>query len=134
MPVSRNTLCYNCSNRQEIITLESIKKARRIVEISSDKLASDITLLDMSGVSSLADYFVIVSGESARQLAAVSDEIERSLKKEGVSPLRREGAAVSGWMLLDYGDVIVHIFSSPERGYYKLDDLWSLAKPLVRIA
>jgi len=82
----------------------------------------------------LADYFVIASGESSRQLAALSDEIERSLKKEGISPFRREGTALSGWMLLDYGDVIVHVFSSPEREYYKFDNLWSLAKPVVRIA
>ncbi len=88
----------------------------------------------MRGVCSLAEYFVIVSGESSRQLAALSDGIERSLKQEGTSPLRREGTAVSGWMLLDYGDVIVHIFSSPNREYYKFDDLWSSAKPVVRIA
>lgn len=134
MSVPPDTLCYNYPNRQEIITLESLKKARRIVEISSDKLASDIVLLDTRAVCSLAEYFVIVSGESSRQLAALADEIERSLKKVGTIPLRREGTAISGWMLLDYGDVIVHIFSSPEREYYKLDDLWSLAKPLVRIA
>jgi ribosome-associated protein len=114
--------------------VESIEKARRIVEISSDKFASDIALLDTRAVSSLADYFVIVSGESPRQLAALSDEIERSLKKERISPVRREGTAASGWMLLDYGDIIVHVFSSPEREYYNLDELWSLAKPVVRIA
>jgi ribosomal silencing factor RsfS len=70
-------------------------------------LGSDISLLDMGGVCGFVDYFVIVSGESARQLDA---------------------------MLLDYGDIIVHIFSSAERAYYKFDDLWNLAKPVVRMA
>jgi ribosome-associated protein len=68
------------------------------------------------------------------QLGAVADEIIRSLKKEGVSLFRREGTAVSGWILLDFGDVIVHIFSSTERDYYKLEEMWSGAKPVVRIA
>jgi ribosome-associated protein len=75
-----------------------------------------------------------VSGESVRQLSSISDEIERALKKEAISPLRREGTAASGWMLLDYGDVIVHVFSSSERDYYRLDELWSSAKPVVRLA
>jgi ribosome-associated protein len=122
------------TNRQENNTLEAIEKARLIVEISSDKLASDITLLDTRKVSSLTDYFVIVSGESVRQLASISDEIERSLKKDGINLFQREGTASSGWMLLDYGDVIVHVFSSPERDHYKLDELWSAAKPVVRLA
>jgi ribosome-associated protein len=74
-----------------------------------------------------------VSGESVRQLSSISDEIERALKKEAISPLRREGTAASGWMLLDYGDVIVHVFSSSERDYYRLDELWSSAKPVVRL-
>jgi ribosome-associated protein len=128
------SLCYNHCKQAGDIILEAIEKARRIVEISSDKLASDIALLDTHAVCSIADYFVIVSGESVRQLAALSNDIERSLKKEGVNPVQREGTAVSGWMILDYGDVIVHVFSSSERGYYKLDELWSTAKPVVRIA
>ncbi len=81
-----------------------------------------------------ADFFVIVSGESARQLDAISEDIEHSLKKEGMATYRREGTSASGWMLLDYGDIIVHIFSSAERAYYKFDDLWDLAKPVVHMA
>ncbi|RJO62831.1 MAG: ribosome silencing factor [Dehalococcoidia bacterium] len=117
------------------MTTKAIDKARRIVEIASDKLASDIALLDTRGVCGFADFFVIVSGESERQLDAISDEIAQSLKKDGgMAPLHREGAAASGWMLLDYGDIIVHIFSPTERQYYKLDEMWGAAKSLVRMA
>ncbi len=122
------------SKSQRGSTLQTIDKARRIVEISSDKLASDIALLDTRGICGFADYFVIVSGESARQLDAISDEITQSLKKDAIAPLHREGTAASGWMLLDYGDVIVHIFSSEEREYYKLDEMWSAARFVVRMA
>lgn len=122
------------SETQGEITLKTIDKARRIVEIASDKLASDIALLDTRGVCGFADFFVIVSGDSARQLDAISDEIAQSLKKDGMVPLHREGTAASGWILLDYGDIIVHIFSSAEREYYKLDERWSTAKSLVRMA
>jgi ribosome-associated protein len=115
-------------------TLQTIDKALRIVEIASDKLASDIALLDTRGICGFADYFVIVSGESARQLDAISDEITQSLKKDAIAPLHCEGGATSGWMLLDYGDVVVHVFSSEEREYYKLEQLWNAARPLVRMA
>jgi len=91
-------------------------------------------LLDTRGICGFADYFVIVSGESARQLNAISDEIMQTLKKGAIAPLHREGTAASGWMLLDYGDVIVHIFSSEEREYYKLDEKWSAARFVVRMA
>jgi ribosome-associated protein len=91
-------------------------------------------LLDTRGICGFADYFVIVSGESARQLGAIADEIAQSLKKAGITPSHREGIPASGWLLLDYGDVIVHIFSSAEREYYKLDEMWNAARPVVRLA
>jgi ribosome-associated protein len=116
-------------------TLESIDKAKRIIDIAGDKLASDILLLDTRGVCSFADYFVIVSGDSSRQLDAISNEISQVIKQEtGTPPLHREGTASSGWMLLDYGDVIVHIFSPDERERYRLDEAWGAAKPLIRMA
>ncbi len=86
------------SKSQGEIALEAIDKARRIIEIASDKLASDIALLDTRGICGFADFFVIVSGESTRQLSAVSDEIAQSLNKDGVAPLHLEGTAASGWM------------------------------------
>ncbi|MCL2679113.1 MAG: ribosome silencing factor [Dehalococcoidia bacterium] len=112
----------------------SLDTARDIAEIASDKLAGDITLLDISGVCDFADYFVIVSGDSPRQLTAIADEIVQHLKKSDVQPLRREGSAGSGWMLIDYGDIIVHVFSPREREYYNLEQMWSAAKQVMRIA
>jgi len=90
-------------------------------------------LLDARGVCSFSDYFVICSAESERQLKAISEEVEQILKEEGVRPYHREGALNSGWLLLDYGDVIIHIFTTAEREFYQLDELWSRAIPLVRI-
>ena len=90
-------------------------------------------LLDTRGVCSFADYFVICSGDSERQIKTIYDEIGQVLKKEGILPYHREGTADSGWLLLDFGDVIVHIFASFEREYYQLDELWSQASPVVRI-
>jgi len=103
------------------------------VEAASDRQASDIVLLDTRGVCSFADYFVICSGETERQIKAIYEEVEHSLKKEGVSPHHREGTLDSGWLLLDFGDVIVHIFAPFEREYYRLAELWSEAIPVVRI-
>ncbi len=90
-------------------------------------------LLDTRGICSFADYFVMCSAQSSRQIKAIYDEIMHSIKKEGILPHHREGTLDSGWLLLDYGDVIVHIFATIERDYYQLDELWSQASPVVRI-
>ena len=107
--------------------------ARRVVEAASDKQAADIVLLDTRGVCSFADYFVICSGDSVRQIQAIYDEVGHILKREGILPHHHEGTIDSGWLLLDYGDVIGHIFAPFEREYYQLDKLWSQAVPVVRI-
>ena len=90
-------------------------------------------LLDARGICSFADYFVMCSAQSSRQIKAIYNEIMHSLKSEGVQPRHCEGTVDSGWLLLDYGDVIVHIFATIERDYYQLDELWSQASPVVRI-
>jgi len=113
--------------------LEAKEVARRAVEIASDKQANDIVMLDTRQVCSFADYFVICSGDSTRQIEAIWQEIRETLKRDGVAPHHIEGAADSGWILLDLGEVIVHIFSSSQRDYYRLDDLWHEATPIVRI-
>ncbi len=107
--------------------------ARKAVEAAGDKQAADIVLLDARKVCSFADYFVICTGETERQIRAILDEVEHNLKKEGVLPSHREGTVDSGWLLLDYGSVIVHIFATMERDYYQLDKLWSEANLLLRI-
>ncbi len=113
--------------------LEAIEIARKAVEAASDKQASDILLLDTRQVCSFADYFVICSGNSERQVQAIYDEVGHSLKKSGFQPHHAEGTLDSGWLLLDFGDVIVHIFAPSERDYYQLDKLWSQAIPVLRI-
>ena len=90
-------------------------------------------LLDTHEVSGFSDYFVMCTGETDRQIEAIQEEIEHKLKRENVLPHHCEGTIDSGWLLLDYGDVIVHIFAPPEREYYQLDKLWSQASTVVSI-
>jgi ribosome-associated protein len=107
--------------------------ARRIVELAEDKKAADIVLLELAPLTTMADYFVICSGGSERQLDAIADGVVTSLRDERVRPIGREGTAASHWVLLDYGSVIVHIFTPPERDYYGLEKRWSEAKTILRV-
>jgi len=107
--------------------------ARRIVELAEDKKAADIVLLDLGELTTLADAFVICSGGSERQIAAIADGILEALRDEGVKPFGREGTPESHWVLVDFGSVIVHIFTPPERDYYELEKHWSGAKTIVRV-
>jgi len=107
--------------------------ARKAVDAASDKQAGDILLLDTRTGCSFADYFVICNGYTSRQIRAIFEEVEHTLKKQGVLPLHHEGTVDSGWLLLDYGDVLGHIFATVEREYYQLDKLWSEASLVLRI-
>ena len=113
--------------------LESIDLAKRIVELASDKLAENIVLLDIRALTTIADYFVICGGSSGRQVQAISREIQDTLRDEGVRPLHGEGETDSNWILLDYGSVIVHVFTTEERDFYKLERLWHEAIPVVKM-
>jgi ribosome-associated protein len=111
----------------------SLDLARRIVELAEDKKAADIVLLDLSALTTLADYFVIASGNSERQLDAIADGIVSGLRDEKVKPFGREGTAASHWILVDYGGVIVHVFTPPERDFYQLERHWAEAKTVLRV-
>lgn len=111
----------------------SLDVARRVVELAEDKKAADIVILDVAQLTTLADAFVICSGGSERQLEAIADGIMSGLREEGVRPIGREGVAASHWVLLDFGGVIVHIFTPPERDYYQLEKHWSEAKTILRV-
>ncbi|MEW5992420.1 MAG: nicotinate-nucleotide adenylyltransferase [Chloroflexota bacterium] len=111
----------------------SLDIARRVVELAEDKKAADIVLLDLSALTTLADYFVICSGGSERQLDAIADGIIGGLRDEKVRPIGREGLAASHWVLVDFGSVIVHVFTPPERDYYQLEKHWSEAKTILRV-
>ena len=102
--------------------------------MASDKQASDIVLLDIRPISLIADYFVVCSASSERQINAIIRDVVDTLRNDaGIRPSRVEGEAASGWVLLDYGDVIVHIFGAEQREFYRLEELWSAAVPLVRM-
>jgi ribosome-associated protein len=107
--------------------------ARRIVELAEDKKAADIVLLDLAGLTTVADHFVICSGGSERQLDAIADGIVEALREEGLKPIGREGLPASHWVLLDYGSVIVHVFTPPERDFYQLEKHWAQAKTVLRV-
>jgi ribosome-associated protein len=107
--------------------------ARRIVELAEDKKAADIVLLDLTGLTTLADYFVIASGGSERQLDAIADGIISGMRDEKVHAFGREGTAASHWVLVDFGSVIVHVFTPPERDFYQLERHWSEAKTILRL-
>ena len=118
---------------EERVILEAIEVARLVVEAASGKKATDVVLLDARGVCSFADYFVMCSGESSKQIKAIRDEIGHTLKKLGILPHHYEGTLDSGWLLIDLRDVIVHIFAPLEREHYQLDELWGRAVPIIRI-
>ena len=110
-----------------------LRLAHRIVELASDKKASDIVLLDVRGQTTMTDYFVICSGASDRQLNAIADGIVEGAGDDGEAPLSREGEASSHWVLIDFGGVIVHVMSVPERDFYQLEKLWSRASLLLHV-
>jgi ribosome-associated protein len=107
--------------------------ARRIVDTAEDKKAADIVLLELGELTTVADYFVICSGGSERQIDAIADGIVDTLRLDGVRPIGREGTPDSHWVLLDFGSVIVHIFTPPERDYYQLERHWAQAKTILRV-
>jgi ribosome-associated protein len=91
---------------------------------ASDKLATDVVLIDVSERLVITDIFVIATGANERQVEAIVDEVEERLRREGVKPLRREGRRDGRWVLLDYADVVVHVQHSEERVFYALERLW----------
>lgn len=129
--------CYTApetsTHHRELPLHDAADVARRIVDLLADRQAQDIVLLDISRVAAFADYFVIASAVSPRQMDALVDILAKELGRDGVDPLRREGAIDSGWLLLDYGAVIVHLFSPELREYYELEELWRAATPVVRV-
>jgi len=95
------------------------------------KKALDIIVLDVSGLTSLADSFIICSGRSNRQVTAIADYIRTDLKQQGVAPLSVEGLQEGHWVLMDYGDIVIHVFYDDVRRFYDLEGLWSDA-PRIR--
>ena len=114
--------------------MESNELARKIVSILEDNKAEDIVLIDVSGQIDIADYFVIASGTSDRMIDALSNYVADGIRDECQIHGSIQGISGGGWMLIDYGDVIVHIFSPDRRSYYSLEDLYKESKILLRVA
>jgi ribosome-associated protein len=111
------------------ITPEDLAKA--CAELASNKKAEEIVMLDLRGISSFTDFFVICSGTSEPHLKAIAGEIEQRLKEDhGIRPAAVDGFPASQWMVLDYLQVIVHVFHSDKRAFYSLEDLWGDAPRL----
>jgi ribosome-associated protein len=100
------------------------RTAQRAARAALDKKAADLSILDVRDVSSVTDYFLVCSGKSTTHVRTITDAIRQELKADGVRPLHAEGRPESGWVLLDYGDVLVHVFLEDTRAYYALERLW----------
>ncbi len=118
---------------QEVERLDSTQLAKIIADVAVEKKAHDVTLLDIHEQSVIADYFVICTGNNSRQIKAIASAIEDKLDELNESTRGFEGDSDSGWMLLDCGDVIVHIFGPMEREFYRLERLWSSAPSVVYV-
>ena len=113
--------------------LEPDEVARMVVDLASEKQADDIVMLDIRQLTGFADYFVVMSAQSQRQLDALQEDMVKAMRDSGVSLHHREGTPQSGWILLDFSDVIVHMFGAEEREYYRLEQLWAGATQVVRV-
>jgi len=113
---------------------EPLALAHRLLDIFEEKQVEDIVLLDMQKVTIITDYFLIGTAASDRQSRAVVEEVAARVKEEeGIPPLGIHGAPESGWIIIDYGDVVVHLFAPEKRTYYDLEGLWSRAPVVVKI-
>jgi ribosome-associated protein len=113
--------------------LEPAEAARRIIDVLSDRQAEDVLLLDVRQVAGFADYFIIATAENSRHMRALVDVLEKDLRNDGVKARHVEGERDGGWVLMDYGDIVLHLFSEEMREFYALEELWSAGTQVVRI-
>lgn len=111
---------------------ESRKMALLAVNALEDKKAEDISILDISEISVLADYFIIADGNNRNQVQAMADSVEEALGRAGYEPKQIEGYQTANWILMDYKDIIVHVFSKEDRGFYDLERIWRDGKPVAK--
>lgn len=111
--------------------LNALETARAAAEGADGKKAFDIIILDLAGLTTIADYFVICSGNNSTQVGAIADGVGHSLASVGRIPDHVEGEGEASWILMDYGDVVVHIFDEQTRAYYGLEKLWGDAKKVL---
>ena len=128
VPIALSTLE---APRERLKPLDAERTARKAAAAALEKKAENLVVVDLRGKATYADFLVICSGTNERQLEAVADAVERSLHDAGQRLIGSEGARGSRWVLLDFGDVVVHVFHQEERAYYDLEGLWSDA-PMTR--
>ncbi len=116
-------------NEQDVVTiLEPEEAVRLAAHAAEEKKADDLVILDLREVASFTEFFLICNGSNAKQVQAISYSIEDTLRKAGKRPMHIEGYTTAEWILLDYGDFLVHIFSATARRFYDLERLWRDAK------
>lgn len=108
--------------------MDSKKTAKRAYEFLDEKKAIDIKIIDISNISVIADYFIIAGANNERQVKALADNVEEMLGKEGIEPKHIEGYQSANWVLMDYGDIIIHIFNQEQRLFYDLERIWTDGK------
>lgn len=109
---------------------KSRELAERIYRVLEEKKGENIRVLDISKVSTLADYFILADGNNVNQVQAMADGVEESLEKEGMRPKQIEGYKSGSWILMDYHDVVVHVFTREDRRFYDLERIWMDASPV----
>lgn len=105
--------------------MESFEIAKNAARLLDEKKAENISVIKIEDISSLADYFVIANGRGSTHVRSLADEVEEKLKQRGVEPMRIEGYRSDNWVLMDYTNVVVHIFTQEARDFYDLDRLWA---------
>lgn len=111
--------------------MESKQKAKLVYDSLDEKLAVDVSIIDIANISILADYFIIAGGKNKNHIQTLSDSVRDDLAKENIHPRQIEGYNTASWILMDYGDVIVHIFSEEDRLFYDLEKIWSDGKSIA---
>ncbi|MDR0314988.1 MAG: ribosome silencing factor [Oscillospiraceae bacterium] len=109
--------------------MENIERVKKIAKVLDDKKAMDIKAMEIKELTIVADYFIIANGTSNTHVKALADEVEHEMSKDGIEPHHIEGRA-TGWILLDYGSIVVHVFLQESREYYNLERLWTDAKTI----
>lgn len=108
------------------------KDISTIIDAIENKKGTDITVIDLKGISGLTDYFVIATGSSEPNIKAIADEVDDKMEEAGRKRIGIEGYSEAKWILLDYGDIIIHVFHKDTRDFYSLDQMWNHAKTIVR--
>lgn len=112
--------------------MEAKEMAKLAIQALEDKKADDIKVVDISDISTIADYFIIASGKNRSQIQAMCDNVDETLGRAGVSIKQTEGYKNANWILMDYGDIIVHIFDTENRLFYDLERIWRDGKEMDR--